>query len=171
MAFTAMTYFVFGETITAARINNFIDNDDYLKGRTDAYDAAWTAFTPSWTNLTVGNGTNLGWYKQIGKFIAMKTHFTMGSTSSMGTGPTFALPVTAANNGITDRRTIIGHIGFDDVSTGSFMGVLTLGSTTAAYPRYWTNAAPATHAPVASGDPMSWTTSDKLISNAFYEAA
>lgn len=97
MAFSAMSYFVFGETVTAARINNFIDNDNYLKGRTDVYDAAWSSYTPTWSNVTVGNGTNVGKYLQIGKTVLFKASFTFGTTSSAASSPiSVSLPVTAA---------------------------------------------------------------------------
>ena len=47
-------------------------------------------------NVTVGNGTQASSYQRIGRLIAYRIKFTFGSTSAMGTDPTFSLPVTAA---------------------------------------------------------------------------
>jgi hypothetical protein len=61
-------------------------------------DGAWSTWTPTFTNLTVGNGTVVAKYKQIGtKTYAIKVWITLGSTSSVGTNPSFTLPFTSAN--------------------------------------------------------------------------
>lgn len=71
--------------------------------------AAWTGFTPAWTNLTVGNGTNVGRYKQIGKTCVFQLRMAFGSTSAIGTSPAVALPLAAAT--VTDGgQTLFGYI-------------------------------------------------------------
>ena len=62
---------------------------------------AWTAWTPSWTNVTVGNGTNEGAYIQIGKIVFMRINFTLGNTSAITGLITLTLPVTIATYGVT----------------------------------------------------------------------
>jgi hypothetical protein len=57
--------------------------------------SAWTAFTPTLTNATVGNGTLDCAYVQIGKLVVARYRFTLGSTSTVGTNPLFTVPVTA----------------------------------------------------------------------------
>lgn len=57
---------------------------------------AWSSWTPTFTTLTVGNGTHASSYIQIGKTVVARLQFTLGSTSAMTTGTvTFTLPVTA----------------------------------------------------------------------------
>lgn len=56
--------------------------------------SAWTSWVPTWTNLTVGNGTVIAKRRTIGKTVTFRLKFTLGSTSVVGTVPTFTLPVT-----------------------------------------------------------------------------
>ena len=59
---------------------------------------AWTAYTPTFVNFTLGNGTiTKSRYAQIGKVVIYDFLITMGTTSSMGTSMTISLPVTGAN--------------------------------------------------------------------------
>lgn len=44
---------------------------------------AWTAYTPTFTNLTVGNGTVNAFYSKIGKTVLVRLRFVFGSTSSI----------------------------------------------------------------------------------------
>ena len=46
--------------------------------------ATWTSFTPTWSNLTVGNGTVTAAYTTFGKTCTFYVVFTHGSTSSVG---------------------------------------------------------------------------------------
>jgi hypothetical protein len=45
---------------------------------------SWTSFTPTWLNVTVGNGTINAAYTVLGKTCTFYTVFTLGSTSSVG---------------------------------------------------------------------------------------
>ena len=63
------------------------------------------SYTPTWnagtTNPTLGNGTLVGRYVQIGKTVHATISLTFGSTTTIGSGAyTFGLPVAAANDGI-----------------------------------------------------------------------
>ena len=54
-------------------------------------------WTPTVTNLTVGNGTWVGKRFQVGNMVTLTAAFTFGTTSAMGTEPTLTLPITATN--------------------------------------------------------------------------
>jgi hypothetical protein len=56
---------------------------------------AWTAYTPTWVNLTVGNGVQAAAYMQIGKTVHFRISLTGGTTSSMSGVPTVTIPVAA----------------------------------------------------------------------------
>lgn len=62
----------------------------------------WQTWTPTVSALTVGNGTLVARYSQIGKVINFKLRFTFGSTSSISNSPTFSLPIAsvASSSGI-----------------------------------------------------------------------
>ena len=63
------------------------------------------SYTPTWfastTNPTLGNGTLVGRYVQIGKTVHATISLTFGSSTAIGNGGyTFGLPVAAANGSI-----------------------------------------------------------------------
>lgn len=60
-----------------------------------------TAWTPSVTGLTVGNGTLTAQYERHGRIITGFITFTAGTTSSATAGIGIPLPVTPANTTIT----------------------------------------------------------------------
>lgn len=60
--------------------------------------SGWTAYTPSFSNATIGNGTVAFYYKQIGKTVFVRGSFTLGTTSNIGTLLDWTLPVVQASN-------------------------------------------------------------------------
>lgn len=48
-----------------------------------AFLGDWTAFTPTWTNLTVGNATQRFFYKVVGDELQIRGSLVLGSTSSV----------------------------------------------------------------------------------------
>jgi hypothetical protein len=76
--------FVTGQVLTAAELNAI---------------GTWTTYTPTWTNVTVGNGTVDFKYSQLNDIVIVRARFTMGSTSSITGIIRFTLPtgLTAAN--------------------------------------------------------------------------
>lgn len=127
---------------------------------------AWQSWTPTWTNLTPGNGVNSSKYTQIGKTVFFTVDFVLGTTSSVGTGPIFSLPLTSA--AIT--------IGFPvawgrilDSGTGYFNPTAELASTTTAVLKYWdTNNAAAG---ITASAPMVWTNPDSIWVMGWFQAA
>ncbi len=53
---------------------------------------AWTSYTPTTSNLTLGNGTITAKYNVVGKTIFLAIRFVLGSTSAITGSPTFTLP-------------------------------------------------------------------------------
>jgi hypothetical protein len=87
---------VAGETVSAAEMNTEVR--DAITG----IEAAWTAYSPSWTSTgtapVLGNGTLTGSYLRIGHTIFYKIRLTAGSTTTFGTLTyQLSLPVAAAN--------------------------------------------------------------------------
>ena len=62
-----------------------------------AYGSNWTAFTPTGTGISYGNGVFDFAYAQFGKTVLLRGAFTLGTTSSVATNVSFNLPITGAN--------------------------------------------------------------------------
>jgi hypothetical protein len=132
-------------------------------------ETAWVTYTPTWTRLTVGNGTNTFAYKQIGKTVFIRFCFVMGSTSSMGTDPIFSLPVNCATY---PASTPFGQVYIEDAGITGFYGLARYTSSTGillsnvnSAGTYTTNAAWAATAP------FTWGTNDYFSGQVIYEAA
>lgn len=135
-------------------------------------DGAWTAWTPTYANLTVGNGTTTGAYVRIGRVIHFYLKFVMGSTSSMGAGPTFTLPATAAARYASTLTDWLGQVAILDSGTAQFGGICPWASSTTASLAAWTaSGAYIQQAGFTSTIPMTWTTSDAFTVWGTYEAA
>lgn len=134
------------------------------------YDAEYTAFTPTWTNLTVGNATQDFTYARLGKLVHYVGYLQLGSTTSVSTAPTLTLPVTAANGAGYNIGTIYYS---DGGATPSFsMGyVYTTSTTVLGMFTMLTNGTYADRANVGAAAPFTWATGYRFLLNIVYEAA
>jgi hypothetical protein len=132
------------------------------------WTGAWTTYTPTFTGLTVGNGTLVARYCQVGKLVSVMIRLTFGSTTSIPGGfVQFGLPIVSG------------------VSSGGVGNAYLLDSGTADYPAickqdsissYSLNPilANGTYASLASMTgtvPFTWTTNDVIQITLNYEAA
>ena len=106
--------------------NNLVLTADSSTATGLKYSADWTAYTPTFTNLTVGNGTVAARYLQVGKHVLVYFKFVMGSTSVMGTNPYFTLPVTAENV----VQAIMGNFYIQDSGVAEYTGTILWRSNT-----------------------------------------
>lgn len=127
-------------------------------------------YTPTWTNLTIGNGTNASRFSMSGKRVNYRLVFILGSTSSVGTGPRVTLPI-AASSTYSDGHEMISGMILDQGSAYIPGGVIWASSTTAdLYARNSTASYVYLTACTAS-IPMVWTTTDSIKMSGTYEAA
>ncbi len=147
-----------------------IDSNGLITG-TGTSLGTMVAYTPTWTNLTVGNGTVDFKYTQIGKRVFVSGRLVFGSTTSItGGGPTFTLPVTSA--AIDQTRRCRGEATLYDNGTETYFGTVQLQSTTTAWARvYRTDLTYQAGAAIDATAPFTWTTSDEFLVNFNYEAA
>lgn len=132
---------------------------------------AWQSWTPTWTNLTVGNGTTNYRYTQIGKTVHFRGSVIFGSTSAMSTTPTFTLPVTSSSN-YTASRSPLGASEILDSGTADHFGpVIWLSTTTAKVSVFNAAGTYLTFVDVTSAIPMTWATNDGLFFWGSYEVA
>ena len=130
---------------------------------------AWTSYTPTWTNLTVGNGTNNFAYKQIGKTVFIRGDFTFGSTSSISGGISFTFPVTSIAYS-SDHSFGISELG--DSGTADYFGAIYYAATSKGVIRVINSAGTySTWNGMSSTVPFTWTTNDYIRFHLFYEAA
>lgn len=126
--------------------------------KTDFSTTAWTAYTPTTSGLTLGDGTLAARFKQFGKVVHVLAQFTLGSTSAIGTDPNIGLPV-----GESVAIPSLGLARFVDVSANShFIG-------------WWregfigVNGGP--FGQISSTVPFTWATGDIIFLSLTYEAA
>ena len=110
MAWTNPRTWVAGEKPSAATLNTHIR--DNLKAIGDA----WTAYTPTLTNWTLGNGTIVGAYSQAGKTVHWRVKYTAGSTSTYVGNATFSLPATVTGSPFAFP---VGRATLADISAGT----------------------------------------------------
>lgn len=139
------------------------------------FPGPWQTYTPTWGAVTgaaptIGNGSLLGRYQQIGKTVTFRAQINMGSTSTYGTGQwTIGLPVPASST--TLLQTIIpGHMW--DVSATN--GYVLIGYVNVASPGSVTmevqDGAAGTDS-LAQGTPVSFANGDLVTVAGSYEAA
>lgn len=131
----------------------------------------WQSWTPTLTNITLGNGIFSGVYTQIGKLICFQVNFTVGSSTTVGTNPVFTLPVVPSLSSFSPFYggcTIIDS----SASTSYFGGATqTNGATTVSLFVYNTASTYATQASITSTAPMTWAAGDTLSCIGTYRAA
>ena len=125
---------------------------------------AWTTWTPTFTNFTLGNGTVTARYQQVGKTVNFSIRVVLGSTSSMGTTPYFTLPVTALSAGNFPMQ-------MADSGASNYLGSLDCSTTLAYLTATVTSGAYATIQYAAATQPFTWSTNDDFACRGSYEAA
>ena len=145
---------VAGQILTAATMNSI--------------GAAWEAWTPSWANVTVGNGTVVAEYCQIQKLVVGRVVFTLGSTSDVTNFGIVTPPITAAV-----AATFGGDVQyFDSSANKTFEGYFDPSSSTTAIV-FGVLRADQTYVyggGLGTTDPFDWDTGDKILFNFYYEA-
>jgi len=122
----------------------------------------WAAFTPAWTNLTVGAGTNTGEYCYTPGGMWVRGQWQFGAGAAVGTSPVMTLPNSETlRDAVTQpmgRTQLLDNTGSQylaDIwyasSTTVGFGVVTLGGTYA----YWSA--------ITASVPMTWATDDEIV--------
>lgn len=145
--------FVAGNVLTAAEMNGI--------GET-------TAYTPTFTNITVGNGTVSFKYVRIQKLVFVKGTLIFGSTTSITGSPSMTLPVTAVTypGGTPTGQIRVVKPGF------AYFGFTQPTSTTElAIRMYAVSGTLIQVGAINATSPFTWATSDEMNIQFVYEAA
>lgn len=151
--------------ITAARLNNI---EAFLAGMSTIQDA-WTDYTPTFTNFTIGNGAYVARYALIGKTVIATVRIQFGSTSSITGSVIVSLPVTSA---IGSNTTPLGSATFSDTGTATYAGFTMVNATTSI--RFNVVRADATYATLSAVNatvPFTFGDTDRIDTVFTYEAA
>jgi hypothetical protein len=127
----------------------------------------YTAWTPTTTGITVGNGTLTARYAQSGKFVNGSFDFKLGSTSAItSAGISITMPVTLKANDSFQYSALIY-----DVSAEAVIGVVVTDTTTIYVGCAKASTSFAEYASINASQPFTWVTNDRIIVNFSYEAA
>jgi len=131
----------------------------------------WQSWTPTFANFTKGNATVTAAYTQVGKLVIARLSVVLGNTSSMGSSPTFTLPVTSIAYPGTANTQTLGFLRILDAGTAAFYGAPVWASTTTA--SLQVNTASGTYlggTDFTSTIPMTWAQNDEFNVQIVYEA-
>ena len=159
MAWNVPSIFTAVSVLTAAQLNQIRDS---LKAIGDP----WTAFTPTMTNVTLGNGTLAATYMQAGKFVQFRIKVTFGSTTAITGSPTFTLPVTAVGTRVVGGLVLMYNSSAASGNQYKVGGAFNSNTTTLLI-RDDASAVIGATAPFGEA----WATGDELIITGDYEAA
>lgn len=138
------------------------DNWDTVLDILTALTVAWTSYTPTWTSTgtqpVLGNGTIVGQYVRLGKFVVYRGRLDMGTTTTFGTGIwNFSLPVAFNTSG--------GQVGVAYLSDATG---ITYPAVAAFFgSNLFLNAVGGNVIPTV---PFTWAQSDNLLWTAVYES-
>jgi hypothetical protein len=124
-----------------------------------------TAFTPSWTNLTLGTSTVSADYEIAGSVCKGKARVLLASGFSISGSILMNLPVTAA--AILDGRPI-GSATYIDAGLGYYRGTLLMNASGQARLMYEPTAFLG---PINATSPFTWVATDEIIIDFLYQAA
>lgn len=170
---TANTGTVYGITVTTGTIGAAALASGAVTATKIGTDSSFasTSYTPTFTGITLSNGTVAGSYQQIGKRYFGRAQFTFGSSSAVSGAVTVTLPVTSI--AYTANIEQLGYgIAYDISATTGYPVVATWATTTTL--TIWNiNAAGTTavNAAMSSSLPMTWATGDTLTVQFSVEAA
>ena len=118
---------------------------------------AWISYTPTLTNLTLGNGTLAARYALVGKALFFYFQITLGSTSAVGNGPTISFP-----SGMTSsfgNNTPLGSGGTSSIGGTRFLFTVYQATSSTFAPRVINAASTyAFHQDLSATIPATWTT-------------
>lgn len=126
---------------------------------------AWATYSPTNTNITVGNGTQTAFWVQSGSIAYVRYSLVWGSGTSFGGVIQIGLPTAAKASTLQ-----VGAAYLLDSGTQHYPAIALIGEASASTMNI--------HHPTSSGsgditasNPFVWTTGDKLIVTATYEVA
>lgn len=131
------------------------------------YETRNLFWTPTWTNLTVGNGTNNARYQIKSNVMRLSNAFVLGSTSSVSGSVGTTMPMTC-DTAPTNGSTIFSLVRFLDSGTNNYIGVV--GVDASALTFFANNSAGTylSQTSLSSTIPFTWAINDAIVVIAEY---
>lgn len=124
-------------------------------------------WTPTWTNLTIGNATVNAEYQIIGRRVVFSNVLVFGSTSSISGSVSHTLPITRGTQyGGTNH--FCPNVRIIDTGTATFTGFSSMTTTALTVLVGTASGTYTTNSFLSSTVPMTWTTSDELAEDVNY---
>jgi hypothetical protein len=144
----------------------FQDLANSVQSAIGGISTGWTTWTPTFTNITIGNGLAAGRYKRIGKTVFFWARLNFGTTTSITGAPTVLLPSTSTNANSVFANVILTDSGVRIYTGGS------INTTTSCSIRYSVVISSIVSiAAISSTLPHTWGDSDSIVVQGFYEEA
>jgi hypothetical protein len=157
-----------GDVLTASRYNQ-----DVLANMREIGDA-WTAFTPTWTNLTVGSATQEHAYVAAGKLHVVRIEIALNGSTLSGQ-PEFTLPGgVSLHSQYSDTAPLGSGFLLDSSSGTGVFAYFCRSSTTAARVRLLAVSISGAYTAVAglsATAPFTWANGDRIEGTFTFEAA
>ena len=137
-----------------------------LDWKTATEQYPWQTWTPTYTNISVGNGTVVSRYQQIGKLVNVEYRLTFGSTTTISAPARLTPPVTInlaqyfSYNGVALDAGVQAYVLYIDPANASLFEFLIP----------LANATYLTPTSVSATVPFTFGTGDVLTFRATYEA-
>jgi hypothetical protein len=138
-----------------------------LKWTTATDQFPWQTWSPSYTRLTIGNGTVVARYQQIGKTVNFFWRLVWGSTTSVVNYPVISVPVNAAY--ANDFN--CGPVTLLDSGTNSYSGLVQCNGTGFVPYSLFLTGSNQTSGVITDAAPFTHTTGDIWTITGTYEAA
>ena len=168
MAWVTPSNVATGDVLTASKWNqDVVENWNAIGGE-------WTAYTPTFTNLTLGNGTQDFRYMNAGKLYLVRFKIDWGSTTSASGGPEWTLP-----NGVSLTSDHVGTSALGsgfmlDASGPAYMALIAPGNgvlSRARFAVFTVSGSNITFGGASATSPATWTTGDRFTGQFMFEAA
>jgi hypothetical protein len=135
-----------------------------------AYGAlAWTAYTPSLTGVTIGNGTVGGYYRLVGKTLTLRVYLTFGSTTAFTGSVSVGLPASLALAAGGGEQAVVARLFSGGSAFTGFANGAPSASTLQVEGPSSTTA--ATFQTIDATHPKTWVTADNFVVQGTLEVA
>jgi hypothetical protein len=151
-------------------LGNFVQGEKLTAGDMNAI-GSYTAYTPTFSGFTLGNGTITARYTKINKLVHVVGFVDLGTTSTM-TGPLdISLPVSFDTASQPILTPFAGQCIFYNGATLFNAYPIALSGTSFRMVGLLANGTYTTNYDISSGTPFTWNSSSDFRWNFFYQAA
>ena len=152
-----------------ANFGTFTASTALLAADLNKIGGAWTTYTPTYTGITVGNGTVASSYVRIGRTVVYSYRLTLGSTTTIGTDPKVSIPTASATGNEIDGTSVMMY---DSSGPTRYFGHLySASSTTIGLVADTASGTYSTGTAISASIPMTWATGDLIMFCLVYQSS